>query len=106
MNIGQRIKKARINQNLTLQDVASRINISKQALHRVETGLTVKSRYLPDICAELGLKFDRVTPIPHYLKQKKIVNNEDSNEDSNEDMLSQRIKLLETRVAQLESMLY
>lgn len=39
MTIGERIREKRIGLNMTLEDVAARLNLSRQTLSRYETGV-------------------------------------------------------------------
>lgn len=58
--IGATIRAAREAKGLSQADLARAIGIKQQSLDSVENGKTAKSKYLPEIAAELGLKPDDV----------------------------------------------
>lgn len=55
-DIGAVIRAAREAKGLSQADLARAIGIKQQSLDSVESGKTAKSKYLPEIVAELGLK--------------------------------------------------
>lgn len=58
--IGAVIRAAREAKGLSQADLARAIGIKQQSLDSVENGKTAKSKYLPEIAAELSLKPDEV----------------------------------------------
>lgn len=54
--VGAIIRAAREAKGLSQAELARSIGIKQQSLDSVESGKTVKSKYLPEIVAELGLK--------------------------------------------------
>ena len=71
IDIGDRIKKLRIKNELTLQELASRTELTKGFLSQLERNLTLPSlQTLEDICEALG------TDLSHFFKEdaeEKIV---------------------------------
>lgn len=59
-DIGAVIRSAREAKGLSQADLARAIGIKQQSLDSVESGKTAKSKYLPEIAAELGLKPDDI----------------------------------------------
>ncbi|MEN8220631.1 MAG: helix-turn-helix transcriptional regulator [Pseudomonadota bacterium] len=102
MDIGKLLKKERILKGLSQQDLASRVKISKQALQRIEVGATKKSKYLPDICLELGIDFVHIASSGNQADNTKNNNNSDKMVA----ILLQRVDVLERRLSQIESVCY
>ncbi len=115
MELGERLRIARTIQHLTQEELATKVHITKQALQRIESGNTRKSKYLPDLARVLDISLDWL-----MYNDGKMLNNENNlqigethatyktfdNEQEElrkiVDILAQRISVLEQRLSYLE----
>lgn len=61
MTLGQKIRARREEMNLSQADIAKRIGISQVAIDKIESGKTLKSRYLPEVLSILGMPLDLIS---------------------------------------------
>lgn len=54
------LKKARNESGLLQKELAKRVGCSQQTVVDIESGKIRKSKYLPEICAELGIDYNRL----------------------------------------------
>lgn len=62
MTLGQKIRARREEMNLSQDALAKRVGISQVAIDKIESGKTLKSRYLPEILSALGMPLDLISP--------------------------------------------
>lgn len=55
VNLGERIALLRDRQKMSQNELAERIKTSQNTIHKIESGLTKRSGYIPAIAAALGL---------------------------------------------------
>lgn len=61
MTLGQKIRARREEMQLSQADLAKRIGISQVAIDKIESGRTLKSRYLPEVLSTLGMPLDLIS---------------------------------------------
>ncbi|MGH1542156.1 MAG: helix-turn-helix domain-containing protein [Arenicella sp.] len=81
MNIGQRIRNARISKELSQVDLAKMVHASQQTIQFIEDGTTKKSKYLPEIANVLGVSYDwlvtgKESSIPQNIVSKGLTDDE------------------------------
>src|SRR5215470_5293591 len=62
MEIGEKIRVRREALGMSQSDLARAVGISQATLHKIEAGQTVRSRYLPNIAARLGIPLTDLDP--------------------------------------------
>jgi len=61
MSTATRIKALREARGWSQHDLAQRVGVSQAAINKVESGITVRSRFLPEIARALGVPIHRLT---------------------------------------------
>lgn len=74
-NIGKRIKQIRKERGLSQEVMADKLNISRSAYSRIETGETSAwVHHIEDICKELDVPFEKILFSPESLEQNNSDN--------------------------------
>ena len=61
VELGARVKAIRLSKNLTLRDLAFKINKDPQSIHRLEVGgINPSFLYITDVCAGLGVGLEEL----------------------------------------------
>ncbi|WP_248309133.1 XRE family transcriptional regulator [Bosea sp. AK1] len=61
MTLGQKIRARREEMNLSQADLGKRIGISQVSIDKIESGKTLKSKYLPEVLSILGMPLDLIS---------------------------------------------
>lgn len=73
MNIGEKIKELRVNNNLTQEELANELGVSFQAVSRWENSLTYPDiTMLPIIANMFDVSIDWLLDLDSYKKQEEI----------------------------------
>ena len=118
MEIGERLRIVRTIRHLTQEALATKVHITKQALQRIESGNTKKSKYLPDLARALDMNLNWLLYHDGQMLNKdeglhvgeppsnyKTSHHEQEEFKKIVDLLAQRIAVLEQRLSYLEQSL-